>query len=169
MSGKSTLLRAIGTNTVLALAGAPLPATSARISPAKLCASLALTDSLAEAKSKFLAEVERLHAILAAASSTPAPPVLFLIDEIFSGTNSSDRLAAASAVIRALVASNTVGALSTHDLALTDIATPALHGLNVHMASPDPADPLAFDYILKPGINTSSSALAILRLIGIEI
>jgi len=169
MSGKSTLLRAIGTNTVLALAGAPLPATSARISPAKLCASLALTDSLAEAKSKFLAEVERLHAILAVANSAAAPPVIFLIDEIFSGTNSSDRLAAASAVIRALVASNTVGALSTHDLALTDIATPALHGLNVHMASPDPADPLAFDYILKPGVNTSSSALAILRLIGIDI
>jgi hypothetical protein len=169
MSGKSTLLRAIGTNTVLALAGAPLPATSARISPAKLCASLALTDSLAEAKSKFLAEVERLHAILAVANSAAAPAVIFLIDEIFSGTNSSDRLAAASAVIRALVASNTVGALSTHDLALTDIATPALHGVNVHMASPDPADPLAFDYILKPGINTSSSALAILRLIGIDI
>ncbi|HEY4382420.1 MAG TPA: hypothetical protein VGN01_18870 [Acidobacteriaceae bacterium] len=169
MSGKSTLLRAIGTNTVLALAGAPIPASSARISPARLCASLALTDSLAEAKSKFLAEVERLHAILAVASAVEAPPVLFLIDEIFSGTNSSDRLAAAAAVIRALLACNTVGALSTHDLALTDIATPALHGVNVHMASPNPADPLAFDYILKPGINTSSSALAILRLIGVPV
>ncbi|MDP9049467.1 MAG: hypothetical protein M3O31_01915 [Acidobacteriota bacterium] len=166
MSGKSTLLRTIGTSTVLALAGAPIRATSARISPARLCTSIALTDSLAEAKSKFLAEVERLHAILAVASPV-APPVLFLIDEIFSGTNSSDRLAAAEAVMRALAAANTVGALSTHDLALTRIATPELRGLNVHMASPDPADSLAFDYILKPGINTSSSALAILRLIGI--
>jgi hypothetical protein len=169
MSGESTLLRAIGTNTVLALAGAPIPAASARLSPARLCASIALTDSLAEAKSKFYAEVERLHAILATASAPDAPPVLFLIDEIFSGTNSSDRLAAASAIIRALIARNTVGALSTHDLALTDIATPALHGLNVHMASPDPEDPLAFDYILKPGVNTSSSALAILHLIGITV
>ena len=169
MSGKSTLLRAIGTNTVLALAGAPIPAASARISPSRLCASIALTDSLAEAKSKFYAEVERLHAILAVASADDAPSVLFLIDEIFSGTNSSDRLAAASAVIHSLITRNTVGALSTHDLALTDIATPALHGLNVHMASPDPEDPLAFDYILKPGINTSSSALAILRLIGITV
>ena len=173
MSGKSTLLRAIGTNTVLALAGAPIPAVSARISPVKLCASLALTDSLAEGKSKFLAEVERLHAILEAAATTsdaaPTPSVLFLIDEIFSGTNSLDRLAAAEAVIRALAACNTVGALSTHDLALTAIATPALHGLNVHMASPDPADPLAFDFILKPGSNTSSSARAILHLIGIPI
>jgi len=171
MSGKSTLLRTIGTNTVLAFAGAPVRATSARISPARLCASLALTDSLAEAKSKFLAEVERLHAMLAVASpgnQAPAPPVLFLIDEIFSGTNSSDRLAAAEAVLRALMACNTAGALSTHDLALTAIASPALHGLNVHMASPDPEDPLAFDYLLKPGINTSSSALAILRLIGIS-
>ena len=170
MSGKSTLLRTIGTNTVLALAGAPICASSAHISPARLCASLALTDSLAEAKSKFLAEVERLHAILAVASGSDAqapPPVLFLIDEIFSGTNSFDRLAASEAVIRALVARNAVGALSTHDLALTRIATPALHGLNVHMASPDPEDPLAFDYKLKPGINTSSSAIAILRLIGL--
>ena len=175
MSGKSTLLRTIGTSTVLALAGAPVRATSARISPVTLCASLALTDSLAEGKSKFLAEVERLHAILEAASphsaGSPlsAPPVLFLIDEIFSGTNSVDRLAAADAVIRTLVAGNTVGALSTHDLALTAIATSACHGLNVHMASPDPADPLAFDYILKPGINTSSSARAILNLIGVPI
>lgn len=169
MSGKSTLLRAIGTNTVLALAGAPIPAVSARISPSKLCASIALTDSLAEAKSKFYAEVERLHAILATAAAPDAPAVLFLIDEIFSGTNSSDRLAAASAVIHSLITRNSVGALSTHDLALTDIATPALRGLNVHMASPDPEDPLAFDYILKPGINTSSSALAILHLIGITV
>jgi DNA mismatch repair ATPase MutS len=94
-------------------------------------------------------------------------PVLFLIDEIFSGTNSLDRRTAAEAILRALVAAGAVGALSTHDLALTELATPEQHGLNVHMASPDPHDPLAFDYILKPGVNRSSNALAILRLIGL--
>jgi DNA mismatch repair ATPase MutS len=172
MAGKSTLLRAIGTNAVLTLAGAPIPADSARISPLKLCASLALTDSLADGKSKFLAEVERLHAILSVASAGGAAEpakVLFLIDEIFSGTNSLDRCTAAQAIIHSLIAAGAIGALSTHDLALTEIATPALHGINVHMASPNPEDPLAFDYILKPGVNTSSSALAILRLIGLAV
>ena len=141
---------------------APNPCAS-RHSP--LGASIALTDSLAEGRSKFLAEVERLSAILKASA---AAPVLFLVDEIFSGTNSQDRRAAAQSVLNQLLANSAIGALSTHDLALTDLATPATAGLNVHMASPDPEDPLAFDYLLKPGINTASSAHAILRLIGID-
>jgi hypothetical protein len=165
MSGKSTLLRSIGINAVLAYAGAPVRAQSLRITPLALGASIALTDSLAEGRSKFLTEVERLSAILNASS---AAPVLFLVDEIFSGTNSEDRRAAARSVLEKLLAHAAIGALSTHDLALTDLATPTTAGLNVHMASPDPQDPLAFDYKLKPGINTASSARAILRLIGID-
>ena len=165
MSGKSTLLRSIGINAVLAYAGAPVRAQSLRITPLALGASIALTDSLAEGRSKFLAEVERLSAILNASTATP---VLFLVDEIFSGTNSEDRRTAARSVLEQLLANAAIGALSTHDLALTDLATPATAGLNVHMASPDPQDPLAFDYKLKPGINTASSARAILRLIGID-
>jgi hypothetical protein len=166
MAGKSTLLRAIGCNAVLAFTGAPIRATAARISPLRIGASIALTDSLAEGKSKFLAEVERLHAILQASE---AGPLLFLIDEIFSGTNSLDRRIAAEAVARALTAHHAIGALSTHDLTLTEMAAnPALRAVNVHMASPNPADPLAFDYRLKPGINPTTNALAILRLIGIN-
>ncbi len=168
MAGKSTLLRAVGLNAVLAAAGAPIRATAARISSLNIGASLALTDSLAEGKSKFLAEVERLHAILVACEE--AKPVLFLIDEIFSGTNSLDRRIAAEAVARSLVVRNAIGALSTHDLTLTEMAAnPLLRAINLHMASPDPADPLAFDYRLKPGANPTSNALAILSLIGIEI
>jgi hypothetical protein len=170
MAGKSTLLRAIGLNAVLAAVGAPVRATAARISPLRIGASLALTDSLAEGKSKFLAEVERLHAILDVATEDEHRPVLFLIDEIFSGTNSLDRRIAAEAVATALVGRRAIGALSTHDLTLTDMAAnPLLHAVNLHMASPDPADPLAFDYRLKPGVNPSSNALAILRLIGIAV
>jgi hypothetical protein len=164
MAGKSTLLRSIGINAVLAYAGAPVRAASLRLTPLTLGASLALTDSLAEGRSKFLAEVERLHALLTASA---ASPLLFLVDEIFSGTNSEDRRAAAAAVLDKLLTNHAIGALSTHDLALTELATPANRGLNVHMASPSPEDPLAFDYKLKPGINTASSARAILRLIGI--
>ncbi len=165
MAGKSTLLRAIGLNAVLAYAGAPVRATALRLTPLAIGASIALTDSLAEGKSKFLAEVQRLHAILAVSKDIPA---LFLIDEFLSGTNSHDRCTAAEAVLRLLLQQGAIGALSTHDLALTELATPGNRGLNVHMASPDPDDPLAFDFHLKPGINPSSSALAIIRMIGIQ-
>jgi hypothetical protein len=169
MAGKSTLLRTIGLNAVLASLGLPICASSAKLSPFTIGASIALSDSLAEGKSKFLAEVERLHAILQAAQTPASQPVLFLIDEIFSGTNSLDRRVAANSVARWLVANGAIGALSTHDLTLTEMADDdALRATNVHMASPNPADPLAFDYILKPGINQTSNALAILHMMGLE-
>ena len=164
MAGKSTLLRAIGINAVLAYAGAPVRAATFALTPLHLGASLALTDSLAEGRSKFLAEVQRLAAIVHLSATQP---VLFLVDEIFSGTNSADRRTAAAAVLHQLLAHNAIGALSTHDLALTELATEQNAGRNVHMASPNPEDPLAFDYTLKPGINTSSNALAIIRLLGL--
>ena len=166
MAGKSTLLRAIGTNAVLALAGAPVRSTHLRLTPLALGASITLSDSLAEGRSKFRAEVERLRDLV---HLTRQPtPVLFLIDEILSGTNSVDRQHASDSILRSLIGNRAIGALSTHDLALTAIADdPTLHGENVHMASPDPEDPLAFDYLLKPGPNTSSSAQAILRLLGL--
>ena len=164
MSGKSTLLRSIGINAVLARAGAPVHARSLRLTPLTLGASLALTDSLAEGTSKFKAEVARLSALVAAARQAP---VLFLVDEIFSGTNSADRRTAAAAVLRTLLAHRGIGALSTHDLALTELANTENGGLNLHMASPNPDDPLAFDYKLKPGVNTSSNALAIVRMMGL--
>jgi DNA mismatch repair ATPase MutS len=71
-------------------------------------------------------------------------------------------------VLTRLLANHAIGALSTHDLALTSLAKEENHGTNVHMASPDPADPLGFDYILKPGVNTHSNALAIIQLIGLD-
>ena len=174
MAGKSTLLRAIGVNAVLAQAGAPVRATSARLTPLKIGASIALTDSLAEGRSRFLAEVERIRDILALtdpgeADGGEAVPVLFLIDEIFSGTNSLDRQRASDGILRSLIRRGALGALSTHDLALTAIAEePELHACNVHMASPSVEDPLAFDYLLKPGVNTSSSAQAILRMLHLD-
>jgi hypothetical protein len=169
MAGKSTLLRAIGLNAVLAYTGAPVRAASLRLSHLTVGASLALTDSLAESKSKFLAEVERLASIVR--SSDPAshlPPILFLVDELFSGTNSHDRRAAAEAVLRHLLGNGAIGALSTHDLALTDLASAANAGANVHMTSPDPDDPLGFDYRLKPGVNPTTNALAVLRMMGLD-
>ena len=163
MSGKSTLLRAVGLNAVLAFAGAPVRALNLRLSGLSVFASLSLVDSLLNGKSKFLAEVDRLRRAIQ--SAVPNRPVLFLVDEIFSGTNSRDRRIAAEAVVRTLVDQGAIGALSTHDLALTEMAG----AVNVHMGSKTEGDPMDFDYRLKPGVTTESNALAIARLAGVPV
>jgi hypothetical protein len=168
MSGKSTFLRTIGVNAVLAAAGAPVRAESASMSVFRVCASLSVADSLAEGRSKFLAEVERLRKTIR--SMEKEGPVLFLIDEILSGTNSADRRVAAQAIVHTLIRGGAVGAFSTHDLALGEIAeSPQLKGTNVHMQAENPDDPLEFDYRLKPGILRQTNALAIVKMFGIDI
>jgi DNA mismatch repair ATPase MutS len=166
MSGKSTFLRTIGLNVVVALAGGPVRAKRARLAHLTVCASLAITDSLLEGRSKFLAEVERVSDTIRCAQEGKA--VLFLIDEILSGTNSFDRRAAAEVVIKTLLADGAIGALSTHDLALTAIAEDSTcDGVLIHMESDNPDDPLDFDYHVKPGVSRLSSASAILRMMGV--
>jgi DNA mismatch repair ATPase MutS len=165
MAGKSTLLRSIGVAAVLAFAGAPVRARSLRLAAMRICASVSIADSLGEGKSKFLAEVERLRDALDLSASQP---VLFLVDEIFGGTNSPDRRVAAEAVIRTLAARGAIGAISTHDIALASIA--AHGGVNLHMASREGAEsPLDFDYKLKPGVTPESNALAIARMAGVPV
>lgn len=167
MAGKSTLLRAVGINAVLAYAGAPIRASDARLSRFCVCASVGVSDSLLDGKSKFLAETERLMCILD--KTRAGIPVLFLIDEILSGTNSHDRRLTCESLVGALISGGGVGILSTHDLALTAIADQAgQYGLNCCMESDDPDDPLHFDYVVKPGISHRSSAMAIIRLLGIR-
>jgi DNA mismatch repair ATPase MutS len=166
MAGKSTWLRSVGLAAVLAAVGAPLRATSARMSLFTVCASISIVDSLATGKSKFLAEVERLRTTIHAAQHHP--PGLFLIDEILSGTNSADRRQVAESVLDVLVSAGAVGLLSTHDSALVALAElPRLHGGNVHMGSENPDDPLDFDYRIKPGPVRHANALAIARMAGI--
>lgn len=163
MSGKSTLLRSIGVNAVLAKAGAPVRAATLSLTDLHVFASLSIVDSLLEGKSRFLAEVERVRQTLQTARDSP---VLFLIDELLSGTNSRDRRVAAESIVRELMAHGAIGALSTHDLALTEIANiQGLAGSNVHICSRPGEDPLDFDYLLKPGITTESNALAIFALV----
>lgn len=165
MAGKSTLLRSVGLAAVLAYAGAPVRARSLRLAVLRVCASISIVDSLREGKSRFLAEMERLRDTLETAAQHPT---LFLIDEIFSGTNSPDRKAAADAVVRTLAERGAIGAISTHDISLADIAVHG--GANVHMASREGGDgPLDFDYRLKPGVTRESNALAIARLAGVPV
>jgi hypothetical protein len=168
MSGKSSLLRAIGINAVLAFAGAPVRARDLQLSQLTVCASMAVVDSLLTGRSKFLAEVDRVRLTIQLAGSGKA--VLFLIDEIFSGTNSRDRRVAAEAVVRTLLGRGAIGALSTHDISLTVIAdAEGLCGANVHMCAKDGNDPMNFDYRLKPGITRETNALAIARMAGVPI
>jgi DNA mismatch repair ATPase MutS len=168
MSGKSTLLRSIGLNAVLAFAGAPVCARSLRLSHLSIFASLSIVDSLLTGRSKFLAEVDRLRLAIEATAQNKS--VLFLIDEIFGGTNSRDRRVAAESVVRTLVGRGAIGVFSTHDLALTEIANAeGMRGVNVHMGSRDGRDPMDFDYRLKPGVTTEANALSIARMAGVPV
>ncbi len=168
MAGKSTLIRAIGLNAVLAYSGATVCAEALSLSSFSVCASLSVQDSLLTGRSKFLAEMDRLKQALDLTAGQK--PVLFLIDELLGGTNSRDRRIAAEAIVRALIQGGAQGVLSTHDLALTELATLAdLRGANVHLGSKDNFDPLKFDYKLGPGVTNESNALAIARLAGVSV
>ena len=168
MSGKSTLLRTVGTNAVLALAGAPVRAHQLRLTPLAIGATLRIQDSLREGRSRFYAEITRVRQILDLTRGDV--PVLFLFDEIFHGTNSSDRRIGAEAVLRSLIASGAIGLATTHDLALADIAVNlgAAAG-NVHFADTLEGGELRFDYRMKPGVVRHSNALALMRSVGLEV
>jgi hypothetical protein len=168
MSGKSTLLRTIGVNTVLALAGAPVCAAHLRLSSLAIGATLRTFDSLEAGVSRFFAEIQRLRAVVGLAEKSPL--TLFLLDEILHGTNSKDRLAGARAIVGALLGRGALGLVTTHDLALArlvDELVPAAK--NVHFDDRIEDGQLIFDYRLRPGIVTRSNALSLMRLVGLPV
>src|SRR5204863_236187 len=167
-SGKSTLLRTIGTNAVLALAGAPVRARALRLAPVHLGASIRTQDSLQSGISRFYAEILRLRQVVEVGREHP--PLLFLLDEILHGTNSHDRRVGAEAVIRALLQHESIGLVTTHDLALARIGEDAaLHAANVHFEDQIADGKMHFDYHLRPGIVTRSNALELMRAVGLEV
>jgi DNA mismatch repair ATPase MutS len=168
MSGKSTLLRSVGVNVVLAQAGAPVCAREMTLTPLQIGASLRAQDSLEQGVSRFFAEIKRLQAILAMAKGTP--PVLFLLDEILNGTNSQDRREGADAVVRKLLERGAIGLLTTHDLALSALVDSAgIRGVNIHFQDTLEGDKLLFDYKIRPGVVTRRNALDLMRMVGIEL
>lgn len=168
MSGKSTLLRSVGTNAVLALAGAPVRARRLRLSALQLGASIRIQDSLQAGASRFYAEITRLRQIVELTKCSL--PVLFLLDEILHGTNSHDRLIGAQAVVRGLVERGAIGLVTTHDLALTKIVEElGPRAANVHFEDHLEAGKMTFDYILRPGVLQKSNALELMRSVGLEI
>ena len=167
MSGKSTLLRAVGVDAVLALAGAPVCARSLVIGEVRVATSMRIRDSLDEGVSHFYAELTRLKMVLDMAKGTRA--VLFLLDEILHGTNARERLIGARAVVKQLVQRGALGAVSTHDLAIGELEK-ELPGeaRNVHFEEQVENDKMTFDYRLRDGVVQSSNALRLMRIVGIE-
>jgi hypothetical protein len=168
MSGKSTLLRTVGINAVLAWAGGRVRATRLRISPLAVGASIQRRDSLQEGTSRFYAEITRLRQMSDLADG--ARPLLFLLDELLHGTNSHDRLIGSEAVVRDLVRRGAIGLLTTHDLALAAIAEVlAPQAENVHFQDSVENGRLVFDYRLRPGVVRRSNALELMRSIGLQV
>ena len=168
MSGKSTLLRAVGLNTALAWAGAPVCCARLRLSQLRIGASIRVNDSLADNKSRFYAEISRLRDIVELARS--GRPALFLLDELLSGTNSHDRRIGAAAVIQSLVAHGAIGLVTTHDLALADITgTLGERARNVHFEDHIENGEIRFDYHLRPGVVERSNALELMRAVGLDV
>ena len=166
MSGKSTLLRTVGINTVLAMAGAPVCAQSLTLTPLQVGASIRVNDSLHEGSSRFYAEITHLRQLFEPAEL----PLLFLLDELLQGTNSADRRVGAQGVIRALLKKGAIGLVSTHDLALTDLAGLDAQALvNVHFQDEIQDGRLVFDFKLQPGIVTKSNGIELMRSIGLDV
>ncbi|HEU5431508.1 MAG TPA: hypothetical protein VFU81_07590 [Thermomicrobiales bacterium] len=175
MSGKSTLLRALGVNAVLAAAGGPACARTLALPPVELWTSVRIQDSLEHGVSFFLAELQRLKLVLDAARRahrSGTAPVLYLLDEILQGTNTAERQVAARRIIADLVAQGAIGAVSTHDLALADAPELAAAAVPVHFSDivgDGVATPLmSFDYRLRPGVATTTNALRLMQLVGFD-
>jgi hypothetical protein len=168
MSGKSTMLRTIGINTVLAQIGAPVRARQLTLSSLVVGASIRIQDSLQDNTSRFYAEITRLRQIMEKAGGST--PVLFLVDEILHGTNSHDRRVGAEAIVRGLLARGAIGLLTTHDLALAhvaDILSP--RGANVHFEDYMENGEIHFDYRMRPGVVQNSNAIELMRSIGLVV
>jgi hypothetical protein len=168
MSGKSTLLRTVGINTVLAMAGAPVRASHLRLSPLQVGANIRINDSLHKGSSRFYAEITRLRHLNESASRKPS--LLFLLDEVLQGTNSRDRLIGAQGVIRALVDRGAIGLVTTHDLALTAIDVGGAERLrNLHFQDQLVAGRMQFDFKLHDGVVTKSNGIELMRSIGLDV
>jgi hypothetical protein len=168
MSGKSTYLRVVGVNAVLAMAGAPIRGQSLRLSPLVFGTRLRTTDSLQESRSGFYTEILRIRQVFDLTAG--ASPVLFLFDELLEGTNSKDRRIGAEGLLRAFVERGAIGIVTTHDLALTEITRELGAAVsNAHLQDYVEDGRMRFDYKLRPGVVARSNALELMRLVGLQV
>lgn len=167
MSGKSTYLRVVGTNAVLAMMGAPVRASGLRLTHLAIAASMRVADSLQHGISHFYAEIKRVRQVIDVASSRPT---LFLLDEILQGTNSRDRRAGTECILRSLLRHEAIGLVTTHDLALTSLEELFPDRVrNIHFQEKFQDDKLSFDYRLRDGVVTTSNGIELMRSIGLDV
>lgn len=161
-------MRTVGINTVLALAGAPVRAQRLRLTPLAVGTCLRHSDSLQEHRSGFYTEALRIRLIC---DLLDGPlPLLFLFDELLSGTNSKDRRIAAEGVVRTMLSRGAIGMVTTHDLSLTEIAAMFPGQVrNVHLEDRVEDGKMSFDYKLRDGVITHSNALELMRMIGLDV
>ncbi len=169
MSGKSTFLRTIGMNLCLAQAGAPVCASEFEWTWLRIACCIDVNDSLDAGLSFFYTEVKQLKSLLDAATDRSQPPVLFLIDEIFKGTNNRERLIGSRSFITALATSHGFGLVTTHDLELTELEHSVPSVTNAHFQETVTAGELLFDYQLRPGPCPTTNALRIMQLEGLPV
>jgi hypothetical protein len=172
MSGKSTLLRSIGVNAVLAQAGGPVAATALRMPPVTLATSILVEDSLADGISFFMAELQRIQKVVAAADRAQGEGrvLLYLLDEVLRGTNSFERQVAVRRVVLHLLRKGAIGAVSTHDLQLAEVEELRSVCVPVHFREtihPGGDPPMTFDYVMRPGVATTVNALKLMELVGL--
>jgi hypothetical protein len=167
MSGKSTYLRIVGINTVLAMMGAPVRASRLRLSRVAIGASMRVSDSLQKGISHFYAEIKRLRQVV---DLSAGQPTLFLLDEVLHGTNSRDRRIGTEGVLRTLIRNVAIGMVTTHDLALTSLEEVFPDRVrNAHFQERFEDDKLSFDYRLRPGVVTTSNGLELMKSIGLDV
>jgi len=169
MSGKSTFLRTLGVNLVLAYAGASVNASQMQLVLLRLFTCIQVSDSLADGFSFFYAEVRRLKSLLDLANDGQEIPVFYLIDEIFRGTNNLERRIGSQSYVRALVKSSACGMISTHDLELAKLGSENHNIFNYHFRDDVFNDRMVFDYKLRPGPSPSTNALKIMRTEGLPV
>jgi hypothetical protein len=167
MSGKSTFLRVVGINTVLAMAGAPIRGARLRLTPLRIGTRIRSTDSLQEGRSSFFTEILHIRKVFEGAGGPV--PIVFLFDELLEGTNSKDRKIGAEGLLQGLLKRRAIGIVTTHDLALTEIAAAVGNVLrNMHFEDQVADGKMKFDYKLRDGVVEKSNALELMRLIGLE-
>jgi DNA mismatch repair ATPase MutS len=176
MAGKSTFIRTIGVNLCLAYAGGPVNATFWRSLPFRLYTCIRISDSLGDGFSYFYAEVKRLKGLLEAISPdgysnnrVQSQPLLYLIDEIFRGTNNRERMIGSRAYVKALIGAKGIGVIATHDLELVHLAEIYSQVLNFHFRDEVQEGKLVFDYLIRPGPSPTTNALKIMQIEGLPV
>jgi DNA mismatch repair ATPase MutS len=169
MAGKSTFLKTVGVNLCLAYSGAPVCAARLVSTPFRLHTCIRINDSIADGFSYFYSEVKCLKRLLDRLEQETEQPLLYLVDEIFRGTNNRERLLGSRAYLRSALGKNGVGLIATHDLELARLATESELIHNYHFRDSVQDGRLAFDYIIRPGPSPTTNALRIMELEGLPV